>query len=335
VEVRRAVILSLGRLGKGDHRVEAELHNFAKDPDSLSQVNAVIALAALGKADDSAIPILIKALGNEEKATAKAAVRALGVAGRKAPEKVVPTMIQILSQKQSQENALRVLRNMREAAKPALPTIVGLYDSADPAIRLEIMDAVVAIDKQGDYAIPVLVKLLKATDPLDRKEALVGLMRYRSKADDFLDPIADVLNDRDFGVKILAIRVIRGSGKHSPKVTSQLVDLCQDPDIRVRKEAIGALGSFRPFPHEALAALEKCLKDQNPVIRTAAAVQLGYVARQYPEEVTKMLESALAAEHDERAKGAIASTLKRLPKNSGAVTTGGHSTPPEAKGSVN
>jgi len=322
-------------LGKGDPKVEAELHNFAKDPDSLSQVNAVIALAALGKTDDSAVPMLIKALDSEEKATAKAAVRALAVAGGKVPEKVVPTLIQILSKKGSQENALRVLRNMREAAKLALPSIVGIYDSADPAIRLEIMDAVMAIDKGGDYAIPVLVKQLKATDPLDRKEALVGLMRYRNRADDFLDPLADILKDRDMEVKTLAIRVIRGSGKHSAKVTSQLVDLSQDPDIRVRKEAIGALGSFKPFPHEALAALEKCLKDQNPTIRTASAVQLGYIVREYPEEVTKILESALAAEHDERAKRAIAATVKRLPKNSGPVTPGGQSAAPDVKGSIN
>lgn len=327
--------MSLGRLGKGDPRVETELHNFAKDSDSLSQVNAVIALAALGKTDDSVIPVLMKALDSEEKATAKAAVRALAVAGGKVPEKVVPTIIQILSKKGSQENALRVLRNMREAAKPALPAIAGIYDSADPATRLEIMDAVVAIDKEGDYAIPVLVKLLKAADPLDRKEALVGLMRYRNRADGFLDPVADVLKDRDIEVKILATRVIRGSGKYSPKVTSQLVDLSQDPDIRVRKEAIGTLGSFKPFPHEALAALEKCLKDQNPAIRTAAAAQLGYVVREYPEEVTKILESALAAEHDERAKRAIASTIKRLPKNSGRVTPGGQSAAPDVKGSMN
>lgn len=334
VEVRRAAILSLGRIGEASPKVETDLRALTKDPDELTRVNAVIALASIGKAGDTAAPILVEALDSKEKATAKAAVVALGTLGKKSPDRVLPSMIEILKKKEGPgpEHALRVLRTMREAAKDALPAIAALYDGADAATRLDIMDAVVAIDRTGNHAIPVLIKLLKAPDPMDRKEALLGLMKYRNKADEFMDPVADLLKDRDVEVKLLAIGIVRGSGHQTPKAVDGLVELVQDPDFRVRKAAIGAVGALKPLPHEALGALDLCLKDQNASVRTITAVQLGYIGRDHPEEVTKLLEAALAAEQDERARAAITSALNRVPKT-GAQRADGQQSPTEAHGS--
>ena len=335
VKVRQSALLSLGRLGKGNPKVEAALEEFTKDPDTSVREDAVIALAALGKTDDSALPVLIKALASKEKATAKSAVQALAIVGRKTPEKVLPSMIEMLKKKDGgEQNALGVLQKMRTAAEPALPTITALYASADPATRLDIMDAVVAIDKAGDQAIPILIKQLKAVDPIDRREALFGLMHYRTRAKDWTEAVAGVLNDRDREVKMMAIGVLKGTANHSKEIALQLAPLTQDPELPVRRAAIRALGTFKPLPHEALAALEKCLKDQNPSIRTLAALQLGYIGREYPAEVTKMLESALSSEQFEPTKRAISTALRRVPKPSPSSPGGKQSSAPSPKESA-
>ena len=77
IEVRRSSIQSLGRLGKGAHNVEEALQKFLDDPDTLTKLNATIALASVGKADDTVIPTLLTAIGNKDEGTAKAAGRVL------------------------------------------------------------------------------------------------------------------------------------------------------------------------------------------------------------------------------------------------------------------
>ena len=57
--------------------MEEALHKFLDDPDALTKLNAIVALAAVGKVDDSVIPTLLTAIGNKDEATAKAAGRVL------------------------------------------------------------------------------------------------------------------------------------------------------------------------------------------------------------------------------------------------------------------
>ncbi|MBM3300410.1 MAG: HEAT repeat domain-containing protein, partial [Deltaproteobacteria bacterium] len=284
VEVRRATILSLGRLEKNNPAVEPELRKFAQDPDQVSRVNAVIALAEMGKADDSAIPVLLEALGSKEKPTAKAAGRVLGRMGKNKPEMILPSMIQALEKKEEPLTgyAVQVLRNMKTAAEPALPQIAALYDSADPSTRLDIIDAVAAIDKDGGHAIPVLIKGLKAADPLDRKEALLGLMRYREKPEPFLDPLAESLKDTDGENRLLAAEIIKGLGNKALKAVPQVTVLFQDPVPRVRLTAIGAVGALKPPPREALPELERALKHEHPQTRIVAAAALAQFGAAYP-----------------------------------------------------
>ncbi len=317
VEVRRAAILALGRLGKGNAEVERTLKGFADDPDSLSQLNATVALASIEKSDESVIPTLLQALGSKEKPTAKLARRVLAQMGRKTPEKVLPGLIEALEKKQEPVAgyAVNVVSAMKTAAAPALPKLVAFYDDADPETRLDIVDAVTAIDKSGDYAVPVLVKALSADDSLDRKEALLGLMKYRDKSDLYIDHVITATKDEDVQNRLLAVGVIRGLGNKAAKATPALIAATQDSDLRVRRGAIRSLGSLKPPSREITPALEKCLQDANAGIRVAAAEALGILGNTYPEEVTKILEKAVDSEKQPYAKSRIETVLKRLAKS--------------------
>jgi HEAT repeat protein len=316
VEVRRSAIQSLGRLGNGAHNVEEALHKFLDDPDPLTKLNATIALASVGKAEDSVIPTLLTAIGNKDEATAKAAGRVLGNLAIDKPDKVLPGVMKSLDQNEEPAviNTLKVLRQMKTAAAPAVQKISALYDKSDAQVRMEILDTLAAIDSEGDQAIPVLVKALKAPEPMVRKEALMGVMRYRSKADLFLEPLTESMKEGDLENRLLAIGIVRGLGQSGQKSIPTLETLAEDPNVRVRIAAISALATFRPPREEVLEKLGRTLKDSDNAVKMATVGALRQMGFTYPEKVTELLQSALQIEKNEQARRSMASVLAGLSK---------------------
>lgn len=317
VEVRRAAILSIGKLGKGKPNVEEALQKLAADPDTLVKLNALIGLAGLGHADESSIPTLLDAINNKEEATAKAAGRVLSLYALEKPDKVLPGLTELLEKKEQPGllNALLVLSQMKGHAAPALPKIAALYDHVQPQDRIEIAMTIKDIDTTGDFAIPVIIKALKEKDPLDRKDALTALLSYRPRADLFLDALIDALNDPDVDNKLVAIGIIKGLGQRSEKAAPALATLTQDPEVRVRIAAIAAVSSYRNLPPQAADALEKSLKDTDSRVRLAAATALGHLANVDREKALSALQSAMEKETNEGVKRAIASTLDLMRQN--------------------
>lgn len=316
VQVRRSAIQSLGRLGKGAHNVEEALQKFLDDPDELTKLNAVIALASVGKADDTVIPTLRTAIGNKDEATAKAAGRVLSDLAIEQPDKVLPGLMETLEQNEEPTviNTLKVLRQMKTAAAPAVQKITALYDKSDAQVRMEILDTLAAIDSEGDQALPLLVKALQAPEPMVRKEALMGVMRYRSKADLFVEPLTESMKEGDLENRLLAIGIVRGLGERGLKSMPTLQALTEDPNVRIRIAAIGALATFRPVPEEVLEKLSHTLKDSDTGVKMATVGALRQIGFTHRDKVTEMLQSALQVEKNEQARRSMASTLASITK---------------------
>jgi len=314
VEVQRAAILALGRLGKGMEGVEEALKKFTDAPDPVTRMDAVVALSGLGKMDDAQVPTLLKAVGSKEEATAKAAGRVLGDVGSRNPDKVLPGLMEALGKNDPNlaRNALRVLRQMRGHAITALPTVTAIYDTADPITRLEVMDTVLAIDRQGDYAIPILIKGMDAPVARDRKEALIGLLRFRQKVNLFLNTLIKALDDQDRDNQLLAIGVVKGLGPQAAPAVPRLIELTGDENLKIRNAAITALSSFTPPTPEILQALQKVLSDPDERVRIAAVGSLRRIGYIHPDKVAGILKAALDGEKDEQTRKAINSALEKV-----------------------
>lgn len=313
-EVRRAAILSLGRLGKGVDGVEPAVQKFADDPDAVTKMDATIAMASLGHWDDAALPSLLKAMGSSNEATSKGAGRVLGDIGIEHPDKVMPGLMEQLEKGSPNHSrtALRVLRYMKTQATPALPRVIELYDKADPVTRLEIVDTILALDRQGDYAIPVLKKALDGPQPKDRREALIGLLRFRSKVSLFLDSLIDATGDKDPENQILAIAILKGLGPQAGKAVPRLIALMEEGHPKVRSAAVAAISSFTPPTPEILQALGKELKSQDIQIRMTAIGSLRRYGYIYPDMVVGILKTALDEEKDDQTRKALSSALEKV-----------------------
>jgi HEAT repeat protein len=241
------------------------------------------------------------------------------------PDKVLPGLMESLDGKEQLAviNTLKVLRMMKVQAAPAILKISALYDKSDAQVRMEILNCLASIDAEGDQSLPILIKALKAPEPTVRKEALIEINRYRSKADMFLDPLIESLNEGDLENRVMAISTLRSLGQNGRKAIPTLEKLTQDPEVRVRTVAVNALANFRPPPDDVLETLSRTLKDSNLDVKLAtvgALRQLGYA---YPDKVTGLLQSALQEEKNEQARRAMAATLAGISKVKPAASAAG------------
>ncbi len=320
VDVRRAALLALGNLGKGHPEVEEALTKYAHDSDPVTRLDAIVALADLGKMDASTIPHLMNALGSDKESTTRAATKALRQYADEKPQDVVPGLLENLDKKQEPAaiNSLRVLRGMKSQAVEALPRIAALYPSTTARDKREVLDALIAIDAQGDFAIPVLKEALKDTSPLDRKEALLGLMRFRTKVNLFMDSLIEALKDNDLENKLLTINIIRGLGQQGAKALPAMIALTEDKEAPVRTAAINCLAGFGPSP-EAIPALERTVKDPDLRVRMMSVAVLRRLGQSNPQLVIPILQNALESEKIEASKRSITAALDNLNKVSSAL----------------
>ncbi len=305
--------------------MEEALHKFLDDPDALTKLNAIVALAAVGQVDDSVIPTLLTAIGNKDEATAKAAGRVLSELATDKPDKVLPGLMESLDRNEEPGviNTLKVLRQMKAAAAPTAPKISALYDKSNAQVQMQILDTLASIDSEGDQSLPVLVKALKASEPMVRKEALMGTMRYRSKANLFLEPLSESMKEGDLENRLLAIGIVRGLGQQGLKVIPTLEALTADPEVRIGTAAISALANFRPPPQKVMETLSRTLKDSDTdvkLVTVGALRQIGYV---YPEKVMGLLQAALQEEKNEQARRSMAAALAGIGKVKSAASASG------------
>jgi HEAT repeat protein len=322
IEVRRAAILALGNLGKGHPEVEEALTKFTQDTDPVTRLDAVVAMAELGKMDASTIPYLMNALGSNKETTNRAAAKALRQYADEKPQDIMPGLLENLDKKQEPAavNSLRVLRGMKAQAAEALPRIAALYPSATSNDNREVLDALMAIDAQGDFAIPALQKALKDTSPNDRREALLGLMRFRPKANLFMDSLIEAMKDEDLENKLLAINIIRGLGQQAANALPAVKTLADDKDPQVRSAAINCLAGFGPDPG-VIQTLGRTVKDSNVRVRMISVSVLKRLGQSNPQLVVPILQAALESEKHEPAKRSIKAALDTLNKVPSAPTT--------------
>ena len=318
---RRSAILALGRVGEQDSSIEELIRIRMNDPDDQTRINATISMTLLGKGNDEVIPILAKSLSNSNESVAKGSSKALSLIGEKKPDLVIPVLLEALNAATpvAAVHALPALKKLKKEAAAALPRIVEMYDKSDTETKLDILDAVAVIDESGDYAIPICLKALKEENPLDRREALISLMRFRAGASTFFDAVVEELEDKDVENRVLALGILRGSGASLTKAAPQIARMVDDPDMRVKNSAIATLGSMNPPSTINLDALRRALKDKDYRTRIAAVNALRTLGASDPEQITPVLKDALESESYDPVKRILTATIEDLKKNNSSA----------------
>lgn len=317
VEVRRSTVLSLGRLGNGDATVEELLRQKLSDEDGMLRSNAVIALALMGKYDDTVLPQIAESLGSRSEATAKAASRALASIGPEYPDKVLPLLMKALDDNESSAArfALPALRKMKKEAAPALPKVAAMFKGSDASMRSEVLDTVSALDEKGDYSLPIFVKSLESDDPIDRKESLIGLLKFKSNWREFLAPLVGMLDDPEVENRLVVVAVLKGIVNESDQAVSALTAMTSDSDIRVKISAISALSNLNKPSEDVFAALTRDLAEKDHRVRMATIGSLRRLGREAPDRVISILDDSLKKESYDPAKRLMKAAMEEIDSN--------------------
>jgi len=255
-------------------------------------------------------------LSSANESVAKGSSKALYIIGEKKPDLVIPVLLEALSAETpvAAVHALPALKKLKKVSAGALPKIVEMYDKSDAETKSDILDAVAVIDESGDYAIPLCLKALNEENPLDRREALISLMRFRGKASNFLDAVIQGLEDKDVENRALALGILRGSGADLAKAAPQIARMVDDSDMRVKNSAVATLGNINPPSTTTLQALQKALKDKDYRTRIAAVNALRILGASTPTEIIPVLKDALESESYDPVKRILTSALENLNK---------------------
>lgn len=315
LEVRGALLISLGRLGRKFPEVEDRLNGFLADPDPGTSMKAGVALALMDKANESIIPSVLKALGDKDPTTTGAAYGALTGLTRDLPQKVIPALIDAINTGEEPllTNAMRFVRNLSLGDPRIVGSLATAYDKVEGKARQQVLLTILQTDPAGQNALPVLAKALKDPDPAVRREALVGTSRFTDKANDLKASLLQSLKDPEPANRVLAVRVLASFRSKLPGAPRELIDLTGDRDVEVKSAALIGLGMYDDIADKAIGILGKTIQDSDPRIRVASATSLSHMGK-HTAAVVPILEKALEAEKDQQTKENLAAALYRMGK---------------------
>ena len=190
-----------------------------------------------------------------------AAAVALGTIGPEA-KSAIPTLAELLDDKDLRREAASALGNMGPEAKIATPALTGLLqDKLIPInVRFAAAEALVEIGSEVNAAIVVLTDVLKGKNSCLRIDAIRALARTGPAAKTAGPALAGLLNDEDPHVRIAAAEALVEIGSEVNAAIRVLTELLKDNDIGVRIAAAWALGELGPEAKTTILALTELLQ---------------------------------------------------------------------------
>ncbi|MFP4055451.1 MAG: LamG-like jellyroll fold domain-containing protein [Candidatus Brocadiia bacterium] len=191
-------------------------------------------------------------------------------AGRAAPDKVVPLVVEKLKNTPADQLHVRLplvelLRDLGPAAKGALPVLTEALDSDDLTIQREAALALRAIGPDAKAAAPSLIPLLDSRDASIRNLA-VSALRVIGPQPDLVPALVEALRSDYRPVRRYAVQALGELGPKAQAAVPALVELLGGDDRFLKLEAVESLGAIGPAAQKAVPALLRLAEGQSEVV---------------------------------------------------------------------
>jgi protein-S-isoprenylcysteine O-methyltransferase Ste14 len=194
-----------------------------------------------------------------------------------------------------------VIAELAAFGEPAVPSLVGLLEGDDPALRA------VAAESLGNLgsvaAVPALCLALFDADESVRFWAANALDAIRPP--EAIGPLMEVLEDPASNIRMGALRTLAAMGVED--VVKWAPEFMEDEHHWIRSQAVDALGALSS--PSAIPVLSPRLADEEPGVRRSAVVALMRIGA---PEARPLLQAALS-DDDFETRVYAAEALKRLP----------------------
>lgn len=244
-----------------------------------------------------AVPWLLK--GAEDDATPVAAAAIAGLGTDLVPsEQAIPVLDRACRNAALRADALRALARHGEKALPALRPFVA---DRDPRVRMQALAVLPAV---GAPAVDLLTEALGDDDLHVRVTAARALRECREAALPALPALRRRLADPEPEVRGAVASALGALGAAA---VGPLVECLASPDARVREGAVYALRETGGAAAPALPALKRLLDDPDPSVRRATALTLAAFGSTALDSLVRMCK-----DKDPSVRASAAGALKLL-----------------------
>ncbi len=200
---------------------------------------------------------------------------------------VVPRLVDVLREPDSQRRDAAVLALARLAPELALPHLIGGLRAKAPPIRGLYVRAVREIGAAAAAAAPVLQELLGDAEPWFVDQVAQALAAVTGRAGLFQALSDEQANVRAAAVSHLGATLNRGEAD----AVAPLRPALRDPDERVRAGAATALGRLKDAARGAISELITAMRDPAAAVRLSATVTVDGMQYETPEMLAALLEA--------------------------------------------
>jgi len=286
---------------------------FRRRPGPAEVQQSVLAtLGMMGTKAGAAVPALLQAVRSQYPWTQAGAAQALGDAGVNQPDLVLPPLIQVFTNSETEPLVQAVLAEtlstvgrdrpglvvpvLTEAfanpglrAAPARPARLPFFiyylhrvsDGSPDGVRVEIADALATFGGNARGAVPVLLLAGQSTNALLRAHAAVAVQTIAPETPEALGPLLKNLAEPDKQVRQQALEMIGQLGTNGAAALPALTRLCRlDPDPEIREAAIRCVGKTGRCNDEVISALnENALGPHGQTAQPAVETLAGFAPR--------------------------------------------------------
>ncbi|MBI4657679.1 MAG: HEAT repeat domain-containing protein [Verrucomicrobia bacterium] len=248
---------------------------------ALSDDNAGVSLqaaVALGKIGQLGVPELVKALNNPNHQIRLMAIHGLTVAGSEA-DAALPALTEAMEDKNAdvRVHAFLALGQIRHPA--SVSALAAKLNHVDPNLRLMAARGLGGLGPWARDAIPMLIVAAKDGSAIVRSSAVVALGKIRPSAEPVVNALIAALSDPDRNVRLNAAEGLGHAGPAAAPAVPKLIECLKEEEPFVRAAAATALGSIGAQAGAALPALAEAAKNPNELVRTKAEEALAQIRK--------------------------------------------------------
>jgi len=277
--VRRLAVEAIWRLGNLDDVVVPALIQALEDPDASVRSWAV---AALKRAQPSALPLLFDALSSESEQVRSGAAEAICLFDHRTRGMGAALCAALLHRDpRARAQAASTLARLHasEEARSVIPRLISALGDREAAVRRDAADSLWRVDGWlwEPSVAPALIGRLGDPDLDVRERAAWGVLRISTAGHDLQKALPDLFEAMAREDPPLRDYIAEAVGRIGPAVLPRLVEALKDKRPRLRAGVAYALYELGRMAAPAIPALRAALGDEDASVRKAAADALARI----------------------------------------------------------
>ena len=191
--------------------------------------------------------------------------------------------------KLTRANAAQALGSLGHFSQEVINGLLSILQDLDWSVKYNAIKALEGSTDPGHQVIHGLTVGLRDPDPEIRRSSATALARFGKLTQNVISEFISSLRDPEYLFKSEMIKVFCKSAQLSGH--DILLDLLQDPDLEIRKDAVNALSQldYVSLDSKIVSVLVTLLTDPDPFITSFTVDALGKLEHLEPEDISKIV----------------------------------------------